>query len=823
MVGLLSLLGIVGSPALTATEIDAQDCRQFRIPAQNAATAINSLARQTGVKVLYSYDLASSRQAQALDGCYTADKALQLLLVGSGLTSVLSDEGVITVTSLDHSDSDFEERKHMDNSKKRGFLAALLSAFAANSVGLSPQTLAQDNGGGLVLEEIIVTATRRGETRLLETPLAISAFGGDWLEDRGYNGLADFIQMTPSVTIVETVPGLNNIQMRGISPGVGENNIGFYLDEVPLAYINQSFLPDLRSFDLQRVEMLRGPQTTLYGAGALGGVVRTVTRDPALDEFQLKADVSAGSITDGGEVYEGNVAVNVPLVEDRLALRAVYMQEDRDGWIDQTVLGKDDYNASDTENYRIKLLGQVTDELSVSAMYWGSEIEAFSTNEALEDRTNTEAGETDSTFEYDIYNLTLRYENDRFGVVSSTSQSELKTFLRSDFLFGFTLDTILDPETLTQEIRVYSTHEGPWQWSGGVFYRDAEQTQFQTSDLLPLLGLDPVIQFDTVEAWSGFGEVTGTFLDGKLDITIGGRYLEEDRSSEQRVRPTPPFENSFDEFTPKFDVTYRPADNWMVFFNYGEGFRSGINQFAISLETAALFGVELPTAAQPESADSYEVGIKGTFFDDRLSVDLVAFQLVWQDLQVLVPIISGVLVGAVNASEATSPGYELALNWVASEDLDFGFNLSWNDAKIDEDVTVNATALDPATGLPLPNPVPVAVLFKDDRINNVPEWNASATADYRRSVSGDMMLSANLTVQHVSDREFRSFGNPAFGDSLTTVDARVGLARGNWAVYLFGNNLFDEDGIIQPDATFIANSGTRYQPRTVGINLKFDY
>lgn len=702
--------------------------------------------------------------------------------------------------------------------------AGVMAALGAILLSGNTSASAQEADEITELDKIVVTADRRGEKALLDTPLAISAFEGSWLEERGYTGLNDFIQLSPGVSMTNS-PGDNRIQMRGISPDVGENSVGYYLDEVPMAFINQTSLPDVRAFDMERIEVLRGPQGTLYGAGALGGVVRAITQAPRLDAYEFKTDLVASTTKDGGSNYATNLAGNIPLINDRLGLRMAYVHEENSGWIDQTVLGKRDYNEHNLDTFRLKLLGKITDELTVSALYWGSRIHSKSGSASFYNRTLNEAAETPSDYDYDIYNLTFNYDAKNFGVISSTSHMAMDNQLRSDFILGYTLDTMLNPRAFTQEIRALSTHDGVWQWSAGVFYRDSDQTQIQDSEALALFGLDPVIQYDKVRSKSVFAEVTRRMLDGRLELTAGGRFLTETRSSEQRVRPSEPYSNDFDAFTPRVNLTWRPGGNWMTYFNFSQGFRSGINQFAVSLETAAALGVILPAAAEPEYADSYELGIKGNFFDNRLTIDATAYSIKWRDLQTIVPIVENALVGVINASSASSPGMEVALNWRVGAGLRLGVIGSWNDAKIDEDVFADAQVVDPVTGLPTGGTVPVLVFSKGDRINDVPEWTGGLTLDYTLPILNDRALFfVRGATQYASYRERNSFGVVTRGDDILTADLRLGVESGRWGVHLFVNNLFDEKGMITSyESAARPGYGLRGRPRTIGLNFKYNY
>ena len=265
----------------------------------------------------------------------------------------------------------------------------------------------------------------------------------------------------------------------------------------------------------------------------------------------------------------------------------------------------------------------------------------------------------------------------------------------------------------------------------------------------------------------------------------------------------------------------------MTYFTFGQGSRSGVNQLVVSLEAAATIGVILPSAVEPDYVNSFELGIKGKFLDGRLTLDAAVYLIKWKDLQTIIPVVaSGLISGVVNASEAKSPGVEVAVNWLAAQGLTVGLVGSWNDSQIVGDVFVEATVIDFRTGLPTGETVPILVFADGDRLNLVPEWTLGATLDYVRQMSDAVTLVANGSAQITAEREFRGFGpfGPvAVGDKLLNVDARIGVDIGRWGMYLFAENLTNEDGIITPSVFKGPNFGTRPRPRTIGVNLKFRY
>ncbi len=695
-----------------------------------------------------------------------------------------------------------------------GIVVLSLLAFSAAADAQSEES---------ILEEIVVTAMKRGEQRLLDVPLSVSAFSGDRLEDIGARGIADYLQLAPGASLLPISAGDNRIQIRGVSAGVGEATVGYYLDELPAAFINQATLPDARSFDLARTEVLRGPQGTLYGAGAIAGVVRMITRDPVLDAFQFKGDSSFSGTSGGGDNYDANLAVNVPVVSDKFGLRAVATHEDLSGWIDYPNQGLTKANDSELRSYRLKALLRATDNLDITYMGWRSDIEAFGTAAALDDATNPALAPLSEDHEYQLHNLKVTYSGSAFDVVSSSSFSQFDLYSEVDFVGGFALFTVLDPETFTQEFRFNSTTDSDWQWTAGAFYRDAEQNQVQDSDFLDLFGLPGVDQLDEVESRALFGEVSRLLMDGQLELTAGLRWFDEDRTTLDQVSPgATPIRNSSDEVTGRLNLAYRPTDQAMYYINFGSGFRPGINQFPISLATAGAFGVELPAAATPETVYSLEVGSKGQLFDNRLVFDVALFHLSWQDLQAIVPIIQNTLSGVRNTDEATSTGLEVALTLAATDNLMLNLSGSWNNAEYASDVFATQLLVDPLTGLPTGETGEVRVFAEGQRLDDVPEYTINGGFDYRRELFSDYSAAINVTAQHRAKVERTISGVRTFSDDYTYVTARLGLENNRWAFYVFANNLFDEDAgmsvAFPPQFTQL-----RLRPRTIGLNIRYSY
>lgn len=669
---------------------------------------------------------------------------------------------------------------------------------------------AQDSGrNATTLEEIVVTAQKR-EERLIDVPIAISAFTNSALVDAGASQLADFLESAPGVGIVDSQTGTQSIQIRGINSTYGNAPVGYYLDELPFSLIGNTQVPDVRTYDLERVEILRGPQGTLYGDGSIGGTIRILTREPELSGFDASVDATGSNTTDGGDNYAVKGMLNVALKEDVAALRLVATREDYAGWIDNTATGKKDQNDRDIDNYRGKLRWKPTDRLDVVFSLWHTSSDSVGNANSLDDRTSPDPADA-TQVDYDLYSATVRYAFDRFDLVSATSwmdyEADSLTYVAG--IFPFIENTGQD--VMSEELRLTSNGDGAFRWTAGFFYRDMKR---DTLAELPDFLFTQDLRLES-QSYAVFGEVTWSVLDSKLDLTLGARYFEDDRLySEdidqatldiiQSIDPTftGTVKETFDNFSPRFNVAYRFSDAWMLYGNVSKGFRTGQPQPALSLAQAILFGVEIPTAIDPETLWSYEIGTKGTFMDGRASLEATAYYNDWDKLQVPVVIVNP-LRALVNGGTARSQGVEIALAFQPLDGLSLQLSGGYTDAEFTEDVA--------------------GININDgDRIPGVPETTLAASATYRWPFASSLEGFVDGRVQYASERtDTVNFAAPS--DSTTQVDLRVGVEGKRWGAYLFADNVTDEDGAV--DVYLLGPDGpaTRLRPRTIGLNLRYHF
>jgi outer membrane receptor protein involved in Fe transport len=556
--------------------------------------------------------------------------------------------------------------------------------------------------------------------------------------------------------------------------------------------------------------VLRGPQGTLYGDGSLGGTIRILTNDPDLSNMEGSAELVGRGTNGGDESYAVKGVFNMPFKEDVAGLRLVATYEDIGGWIDNSATGEKDYNTREITNYRGKFRWAPTERLDMVFSAWHTEQDTVGTASSLDDETYPFPGDVLDS-EYDLYGATIRYSFDSFELVSATSMMDY-TANTTNVLFGqfeFTDDT--EQDILTEELRLASTGDGIFRWTAGLFYRSIERDTFAE---LAAFAFTQDLSFEST-SYAVFGETTLSLLDKKLDLTVGLRNFEDDREVSEEIAPallqiiqsvdpsyTGRVDETFDTFNPRFNVSYRPNEDWLVYGNVAKGFRTGQPQPALSLGLAILSGVDVPTGIDPETLWSYEIGTKARLADGRVTLEAAAYFNDWEDLQVPVVVAQGVR-ALVNGGTGETQGFEFAASWLPIDGLTLQATASFVDATFTEDVT--------------------GININDgDDIPGVPDRTLTANATYRWPFAANMNGFAFGSVQYNSERTDTVNAVPP-SDDIVLLDMRLGVEGEKWAAYLFGENLTDEYGAI--DAYALGETGPALRPRplTFGLQLSVNF
>ena len=693
-------------------------------------------------------------------------------------------------------------------SMRVGFLSGFMALVAGNGTALA-QDAARTDGGQAVapttLEEVVVTARKRSE-RQIDVPIALTSISGDALDQRGVSSVGAALSEVPGVNIYDR-GGSYKLSIRGISTSLGSNENGYYLDDLPFTGVTVPLNPDVRAWDIDRIEVLRGPQGTLFGEGSMGGTVRILTRDPEFNDWDAKLSLSGSSTSDGGTNRGAKAMINIPLVDDRLALRLAGTKEKFPGWIDNVVTGAQNVNLLEYTSYRAKLRFQPTDALSVGASYWHYKVDGPGGTSTADDRGDADQGfSLAAVIEYSLVGFSAAYDFGPVELAYSFADNSFELPQRGA-LFGGTLEASILIDVRSNELRLASQGDGPLQWTLGAYKREAIR---RDAFVFALFGLNNTSRTDaTSEAL--FGEATWSLSSAPIDLTLGLRSVREDLKGQEANSgvPTPPAGGKYNSTNPRFIVAWRPNEAWRVYASAAKGYRSGQLQPSVSKGIGGALGIPLPDALSDDSIWTYELGTKASLADNRATFEAAIYQSDWKDVTVRIPLGATGFNGLINSKGIDVQGLEASLTTLLGEAWRLNLNASYSDAVFAGTV--------PGTGIKDGSPV-------DDHAKTT----ASMSLDYTTTVFGDLTGTGRFGVQYASERDFPSFGPPQYlpGDTTTTMELRFGLESRHWGVQLFVDNLTDEDGAISPRAAQqvpgALPTATRFRPRTIGlqVNLK---
>lgn len=742
-------------------------------------------------------------------------------------------------------------------------------------IGTSPlYALPENNAPEVIgLEEVLVTATRR-QASVQEIPISVTALSAKTLAANGHDDFMDFAKTVPSLDYAQLGAGLSRASIRGISSIVGEALVGYYIDDAPIT-ADQWGQPDTKVFDVDRVEVLRGPQGTLFGEGSIGGTIRILNNQPVMDEFEGEVQADVYSTAHGGSLSFGtDFMLNLPVVSDTWALRLVGSYRDEAGYIDNTFLGKDDVNTEEAKALRLMSRWTPTDKLTVDAAIHYNELDSgafFTADKNLEQTRNIEEPRFDESY---LYNLTVRYDLSSAEFISATSYFDRETGRPIDsnwsldvanFLFSFLpviygpaftlpvftnifIETTLDYEIFTQEFRLVSTSDSPLQWTVGAFYKDSSRPRWHRGNSLPTAlplgeawpeGSEFFIdqRDNQVEQKAVFGEVSYEFNE-RWTGTLGLRYYEEDvrlKNTRYGIFEDPfnpatwntdlaPLDDtsSVNVVTPKLSLSYAVSDEMMLYGLYAEGFRKG----GVNVTLAVDFGA--PQSYDNELVKSYEVGMKSSWLDNRMTINAAAFYNDWTDKQapssILHPVTGLPQDFVDNIGEAHTAGVEIEILALVAEGLEVSIGGNYVEAEIDTETTYFSDQI--LRDDPLANNLTTAP--SGTRLAYTPEHSVHISAEYQWPVTAALTGKVRALVASRGD-SFNSLGEEPVGysDAYTTADLSFALSGGLWEARLYCSNCTNTLGSPANDLDAVGDDIGRLffpiRPRTVGLRASLRF
>ena len=733
------------------------------------------------------------------------------------------------------------------------------------------------------LDEIIVTATKRDE-RLRDVPMAISVLGEDTLEIAG---------ISDSQGIADSVPGMtfstagNNINPSFIVRGIGTllnqddltSPVAVYLDEMPMSAAKSTVRMDFGLFDAARVEVLKGPQGTLFGAGTLAGAVRIISNkpDPSGLSYKISSDIGSTS----GELRQRyNGMVNIPINENA-AMRLVGFIAEDDGWVNDLRSGTNPTNNATNIGLRALLGWQVSDRFNASFSYifQNTEIDDGSTiDPALGENSRTGFAKDSSEIEMSMLNMTLEYDLGFATLTSSTNFSENEAVMEADLspilggAFPWLLHREPDDEAFAQEIRLVSTSDSRLDWVVGGFFLD-RQTDVAQVFYFPQSWIDArgggsiegaITSMGVDHAWiyggavkyeykesAFFGEL-GYQLTDTIKATVGFRTGDMENSNSRpgggssslggvlgpvvfgggsSFTPVPYTAASYEpgktsSNTVKLSLAWQFNDNVNFYATASEGFRSNeVNRagFLIGLDgqlgTSRINAedtIVIPQVSSPDSLWNYEVGMKAQW--DSVTANLSIYKMIWEDIQ-----LSAMRGGGdpdqfiTNAGEAESDGIELEILADIGGNLELGFNVAVQDARITQLSEQEAIMTGAEMGSSLVSP----------------DLQLSGHFKYTVALDSGNQAFARLGYSYTDELPNgfpNGVGTPgtlnpfyAETDAWSKVDLSLGWTSDKWSLALYGENILDnDDSTFIMQQNFFANKHMTPRPRTFGIRVSMN-
>ena len=718
------------------------------------------------------------------------------------------------------------------------------------------------------LEEIVVTAQKRTD-KLSEVPVAVTALSADSLQSAGALTIRDITATVPGVHVSYGL-GSGSFTMRGLTAGNDVNpTVGVQIDGAPIGPVafaagGASYVPEMDPSIISRIEVLRGPQGTLYGSSTLGGIVNYVTRTPSYNSthgslYGEVADTSSGDVS-----YVLRGTLETPLVTDRVALQLSGYTNQIGGFADAPAAGKKDFNNHDSSGGRLALAGQITPDLDFELSDIYSDLRSNSDYATYSVPTQKPLA-SDLVYDQPVLprydnkaNIVLAKGNFRMpwatlSYVGSWQQidsvnvvdfghSRISAILNY-FAPAFGGLVLPDPPNIgadaemhahktTQELRLTSPDQGSLKWTVGVFYSD-EDTKAPESIASYHAGggpqaapYDNLIYYNLItnyKEFAGFGDLTYS-ITSALDVTGGVRVQHISQDYRQLYGGTDgdalnaiyeylgylatPADSGLSKASDTVEtylanVRYKFSANNMVYFRYATGFRPGGPNVIVP---------GLPTSFGPDKSDDYELGWKMTTDSGRVYIDFDIYQVTWKDMQVLT-FADGVN-GQINGGRARSRGAELSANYRPIDGLMLAGTLAYSNAHLLEDL-------------------PTGLGKNGDTMPMNPTWSGSLSAEYQWHAVADWLGFAGILGHYVGQRyytfEHNQVYHPYVLPSYASEDLRLGLRNDQFEVALFCRNCSDARGQLAASGlgwTAQPAVGTEVvveRPRTVGLSVLWHF
>jgi iron complex outermembrane receptor protein len=752
----------------------------------------------------------------------------------------------------------------------RQFALAALCGWASLCALLVIGTAAGAESGDaylIPLQDVIVTATKR-ETTLMETPISMTVIGPEILSDANVDAVADFDRLVPGLTELDSGPGQKRYALRGLQ-SAGGPEVSLYYDDIPISGLPGGSLdtgddqPDMKLWDTDRIEVLRGPLGVLYGNGSMGGVIRILSKRPDLNDVSAATEAYGAATEGGGPSWGVSGMFNAPIVEGQCAVRATFYDRDNGGWLDETFrsaialrqIQGNDLNWEHTWGSRLSATFKATDKWTITGIAYyqnlktGNSFETYPSFALPADpyvseafvRTpwNDQSAMFDLNSTYDLGWASLvatgTYQNRVVDQSLDTTRYLMSMFGCTELswdqtCFGAPLVPAVSyahqgVAAYSGEIRFVSQRPGPFEWVLGVFTQLAStyhHLQVALADATGYIDIDPNTgtannrlfartNYDQFDQYALYGEGTWELHQG-LKATIGFRWFDSYESDQQVIDQQffpgqPVGEEPFQSFSErhlfkKFQLSYDLTLNTLLYARAAQGFRAGGPNYPGGFTATA----------PPYASDSvwdYEVGWKSAFEDGHVFWTGSIFHIDWSKMQQLAP--TTLFNYIINAGSSHSDGFETEWDIHPSKNMALSVGASYADARL--------------VGPQPPASSPTLQLNPGDPLGGVPRLTANASASYTVPLKGAFQLVGRLDYSYQSSRPtVTATQSPAYfivrAGGLTEFHLLL-ESSGTWTIGLHVTNLFNEFVPLSGTAldSNLVRTVTAAPPRTFLLKL----
>ena len=731
------------------------------------------------------------------------------------------------------------QNDHRVAPNRRLLRLALAGLMTLGVVLTCPLAAQDDDESSTFTETVTVTATKRGEVKAQETPLAITAFDDERLDRLDAVDFEEMIVQSPGTNFVDNGGpgrGFSLASMRGLSP-VADNTVsvvGQYLDGSP------RFGNNYRLFDIGEVAVLRGPQGTLWGSQAVGGLISFASNRPDTSSTAARLVGEVVSTSNADEGFRLTGFFNVPLGSDRAALRLAAQTLDEAGYVDNLGTGASGVNDVDETSLRGSLLFHVSDSVTATLIHHRSDLEAkypSSFEPALGDlRIDLPFAELPADQDFELTNLIVDANAGWAAINYNVSRFDLDRVFEDGLTnaFGFVplaRDlSIAEEESWTHELRFSSLSNGNVSWIIGLYWDDFDQNSLaDTREVVPPGGTgaigDDVLLFSiggpqAFEEKAVFGEISFA-LGSKWELLLGGRYFDWEVENDQdtvflgtsfgQETGTVGDEDSFY----KVLLTRSVGDDDLVYATRSEGFRvGGFNPFVGPAWNSSLDFLKF----DPDRLINYEIGYKSTWARNKVAFNVAAYTMDWEDVQTVVFDEVGVFAFTANASDLEADGFEIELSTqdAIAPGVFAGFSYTYSTNEFTRDAFIFDSGREP-------------LISAGDELRRTPENAWSADLGYSFELSSTWAGYVRANYWHKDETTTEGF-NRNFGavpiPAQDVVNASIGAFHGPWELRLGVDNVGDDRPLLSVTPGALGSDvlrATTIRPRSVTFKVSYDW